>query len=156
MNLIDELFSVVSCLERNKIEYAICGGIAVIIHGYPRLTKDIDFMILREDKERIEESIKDLGYTFNSGIIPFDVGKETERQIFRITKVQGEDFLALVFILVPPFLEEVWQTRENQLLENRKVVVVSRQGLARMKRIAKRPQDIADIANLGLEYPNDT
>ena len=156
MNLIDELFSVVSCLERNKIEYAICGGIAVIIHGYPRLTKDIDFMILREDKERIEESIKDLGYTFNSGIIPFDVGKETERQIFRITKVQGEDFLALVFILVPPFLEEVWQTRENQLLENRKVVVVSRQGLARMKRIANRPQDIADIANLGLEYPNDT
>ena len=155
MNLIDELFSVIDCLERDKIKYAICGGIAVIIHGYPRLTRDIDFMVLREDKERIEESIKEVGYTLNSGIITFDVGKETERQIFRITKVQGEDFLTLDFILVPHFLEEVWQTRENQLLENRTVVVVSRQGLAQMKRIAKRPQDIADIANLGLEDTND-
>ncbi len=156
MNLIDELFAVISCLERDNIQYAICGGIAVIIHGYPRLTKDIDIMVLGEDRERIEESVKEAGYTFNSGIIPFDIGKETERQILRITKVEGEDFLTLDFILVPPYLEEVWRTRENRFLENRNVVVVSRKGLILMKRIAKRPQDIADISNLGLEDANDT
>ena len=33
MNLIDELFKVINCLEKDKIQYAICGGIAVIIHG---------------------------------------------------------------------------------------------------------------------------
>lgn len=155
MNLIDELFSVIDCLEKNKIKYAICGGIAVIIHGYPRLTKDIDFMVLPEDKERIEESVKDAGYILNSGLIPFDVGKETERRIFRITKVQEEEFITLDFILLPPFLEKVWKTREKHLLEGRSLVVVSRKGLAQMKRIAKRPQDIADIFNLGLEDEND-
>jgi len=151
MNLIDELFSVIDCLERDNIRYAICGGIAVIIYGYPRLTKDIDIMVLSEDKERIEKSVKKAGYTLKSGIIPFDVGKDTERQIFRITKVEEEDFLTLDFIMVSPFLEEAWQTRKNQSLENRNVVVVSKEGLAQMKRIAKRPQDIADLSNLELE-----
>ena len=155
MNLIDELFAVIDCLDRARINYAICGGIAVIIHGYPRLTKDIDIMILSEDRERVGESMKKIGYDISSGIIPFDVGKETERQVFRITKIEGEDFLSLDFIMVSPFLEEVWQTREIQKLEKRNIVVVFREGLARMKRIAKRPQDIADLVNLGLEETDD-
>ena len=156
MNLIDELFNIIDCLERARINYAICGGIAVIIHGYPRLTKDIDIMILAEDKDKVEESMKEIGYDISSGIIPFDVGKKNERHVLRITKVEGEDFLSLDFIMVSPFLEEAWQTREIRKLEKKNIVVVSREGLARMKRIAKRPQDIADLANLELGESDDS
>ncbi|OGL46353.1 MAG: hypothetical protein A2161_07735 [Candidatus Schekmanbacteria bacterium RBG_13_48_7] len=72
MNLIDELYTVVDCLERARIDYAICGSIAVIIHGYPRLTKDFDIMILSEDKEKVRKSMKEIGYDISSGIIPYD------------------------------------------------------------------------------------
>ena len=155
MNLIEELFNVIDCLERHQVKYAICGGIAVIIHGYPRLTKDIDIMVLSEDREKVEESVREAGFSLTSGVIPFDVGKETERRVFRVTKVDGENFLTLDFIMVSPFLKKVWQTRETKRLENRNLVVVSREGLAHMKRIAGRPQDIADLANLGLEESSE-
>ena len=156
MNLIDELFNVIDCLQQAEISYAICGGIAVIIHGYPRLTKDIDIMILTEDRDRVEELMKEIGYDFSSGIIPFDVGKKTERQVLRISKVEGEDFLSLDFIMVSPFLEKAWQTREIRKLGKKKIVVVSREGLIQMKRIAKRPQDIADLDNLELGESDDS
>jgi hypothetical protein len=155
MNLIDELFAVIDCLERNGIKYAICGGIAVIIHGYPRMTKDIDIMVLGDDRENVEEAVREAGYLLKSGVIQFDVGKESERQIFRVTKVEGEDFMTLDFVMVSPLLEKAWQTRERRVLGNRDVVVVSREGLARMKRLANRPQDLADLASLGWEESND-
>jgi len=155
MNLIEELFYVIECLERDKIKYAICGGIAVIIHGYPRLTRDIDILVLSEDREKVEESVKDAGYILKSGVIPFDIGKKTERRIFRISKIEGEEFLTLDFIMVSPLLQKAWQTRENRLLENKNIVVVSREGLVFMKRMANRPQDIADLANLEEEESHD-
>ena len=36
MNLKDELFLIAEALRKARVDYAICGGIAVVIHGYPR------------------------------------------------------------------------------------------------------------------------
>ena len=47
MNLKDELFLIVETLERGGVEYALCGGMAVAVHGYVRATKDIDLLIPR-------------------------------------------------------------------------------------------------------------
>jgi hypothetical protein len=52
MNLKDELVQVIEALGSSAIPYALCGGIAVVIHGYPRLTKDIDLLIRDEDLAR--------------------------------------------------------------------------------------------------------
>ncbi len=43
--LYDELRTLISALDRGKIEYALCGGIAMAIHGRPRATVDIDILI---------------------------------------------------------------------------------------------------------------
>jgi hypothetical protein len=45
-------------------------------------------------------------------------------------------------------LEPVWESREHIHSGARRLVVVSRDGLATMKRIAGRAQDLADIAKL--------
>jgi hypothetical protein len=52
MNIKDELLRVVETLTEARIEYAIAGGLAVAIHGCPRLTVDID-LVIRED-ERLD------------------------------------------------------------------------------------------------------
>lgn len=150
LDLKEELRSVTAALHREGIDYAICGGLAVAIHGYPRTTRDIDLLIREENLDRIVAVVKSIGYTLSAGIIPFDTGKPTERRVFRISKTQGEDLLTLDLILVSPFLEDVWAGRSSYQIADQEIQVVSLEGLAKMKRAAGRPQDIADLHQLGL------
>ncbi len=53
--------------------------------------------------------------------------------------------------MVSPFLEPVWRTREVQRVGARESRVVSRDGLAIMKRAAARPKDLEDLRQLGME-----
>ena len=41
MNIKDELFRIVNALTAAAVDYAIAGGLAVAIHGCPRLTVNI-------------------------------------------------------------------------------------------------------------------
>ena len=47
-------------------------------------------------------------------------------------------------------LRDVFRTREAYEFQGRRIVTVTLDGLARMKRRAGRPQDLADLDNLGL------
>jgi hypothetical protein len=47
-----------------------------------------------------------------------------------------------------PVFSTVWQTRQRFEWQGRSVIVVSREGLITMKRLAARPQDLADLENL--------
>ena len=58
MNIQHELYLVIDTLQRAGIDYALCGGLAVIVHGYPRLTRDIDLLIREEDLVRARSSLK--------------------------------------------------------------------------------------------------
>lgn len=49
MNLKDELLLITNTLSAARIDYALCGGVAVAVHGYPRATRDIDLLIREED-----------------------------------------------------------------------------------------------------------
>lgn len=146
-----ELSRIAAALTAERVEYALCGGLAVAVHGYPRATRDLDFLVREDDLARIESVLRGLGFTLPAGIIPFDVGKETERRIYRISKAEGENLLTLDLILVTPVLEEVWSDRETYEVGDQKIQVVSREGLGKMKRAAGRPQDLADLDQLGLD-----
>ena len=151
MNLRGELFAVVDKLREAGLDYALCGGLAVAVHGYPRATKDIDILIREGDLERSRKALGSAGYTLEAGLIPFDIGKPTERRVFRVTKIEGPEFMTVDLILVSGFLEEVWRDREKHVLEGSELGVVSLKGLRTMKRVAGRPQDLADLAQLGIE-----
>ena len=43
MTLLDELSQLISAFDENGIEYAVCGGLALAIHGFARATLDITF-----------------------------------------------------------------------------------------------------------------
>jgi len=155
LNLVDELRQVTSTLASSGVEYAICGGCAVVIYGYVRATKDIDLLVKEEDVERVFELLARLGFTLRAGPIPFSVGTPEERRLYRATKVMGNDSLTIDLVVVTPVLEEAWRSQQVLEWSGQNLSVVSRQGLAKMKRLAGRPQDVADLAMLGLEVRSD-
>lgn len=50
--IFEQLRLIVESFNRNEIEFALCGGLAVSAHGLIRATEDIDFLIREESLER--------------------------------------------------------------------------------------------------------
>ena len=150
MDLIVEFASIVDALSNAHIEYAICGGFAVNIHGHVRATRDVDLLIQEASLEAALKAVADCGFTLSSGRIPFGFATPEHREIVRVSKVESQQLLTLDFMLVTPVFEEVWRQRTSTDWNGRRVTVVSRAGLWRMKKLAGRTQDLADIEHLGL------
>ncbi len=51
-----------SDLEEHGIDYMIIGAVALLAHGYPRFTEDIDLVMTREGLEKFHEELVGLGY----------------------------------------------------------------------------------------------
>ena len=68
--------------------------------------------------------------------------------MFRILKFVGEQSVVLDLICVTPALAHVWKTRCEFQLPDRRIRVVSRQGLITMKKLSAREQDLVDIRRL--------
>ena len=144
--LLDELKQLISALEDGGIEYAVCGGLALAIHGFARATLDIDVLIRAESLEKAYE----IGAENEFDIRGLDISfKERAVEIRRVSKIDSNgEVLSLDFLMVTPPVEDVWATRETIDFLGKKLVVVSREGLIKMKRLAGRPQDLADIERL--------
>ena len=144
--LLDELSQIISALDDGGIEYAVCGGLALTIHGFPRATFDIDVLIRAESLEKSYEIAAQFGYDIHGLDMSF---KERAVEIRRVSKIDDDgEVLPLNFLLTTPQIEDVWETREKIEFLGRQLSVVSRQGLIKMKRLAGRPQDLADIERL--------
>lgn len=154
-SLIADLRNVLDALHASGVDYALCGGMAVNIHGHVRTTTDLDFMVALPDRQRILDVLRPLGYRFVAGPIPFDTGTPKERILHRASRIDGEEMLTVDLLLVTPVLQDVWESREVFEWEGRRVTVVSLAGLAKMKRMAGRHQDLADLENLGVEVSRE-
>lgn len=49
-------------LEEHGIQYAVIGATALLAHGYPRFTEDIDVLMTREGLEKFHAELIGLGY----------------------------------------------------------------------------------------------
>lgn len=144
--LLDELSQLISALDENEIEYAVCGGLSMAIHGFARATLDIDVLIRAESLEKAYRVGAENGFDIRGLDISF---KERAVEIRRVSKIDDNgEVLSLDLLLVTPQVEDVWATRETIDFLGKKLWVVSREGLIKMKTLAGRPQDLADIERL--------
>ncbi|MEO8551425.1 MAG: nucleotidyltransferase family protein [Kofleriaceae bacterium] len=148
MNLVDELHAIAAAFEAQGIRYAVCGGIAVTAHGAVRTTKDIDVLIAPEDVARAVEVVRPLGYTFAALPMTFEEGTPRERHVQRISKIVGADHLMIDLLSADSALAGMLDDRITIELPEGKLAIVSRGTLIRMKRLAGRSQDLADIEKL--------
>lgn len=148
MNLVDELHAVARALRDAGIEYAICGGIAVTIHGATRTTKDIDVLIAPADVTRAVDVVRPLGYSFEALPMTFDEGTPRERHVRRISKLDGGQQLILDLLVADSAFAGLLASRVHVELPEGTLSVVSLEALVMMKRLAGRAQDLADIEAL--------
>lgn len=142
-----ELDRLRDALASGNVPYALCGGLAMAVHGSPRSTVDIDLFIRPEDYQRVEKIARDLGFNIVAMPMRFSSGQMEIRRISRIHPHDGE-VLMLDLLLVTPATEQVWATREKLMWRERELWVVSRGGLITLKTFRSSAQDLADIGKL--------
>ena len=54
--------SLLKSFNKRRIRYGLMGGFAVGLWGASRATVDLDFLIDRDDLEKVEQAMKELGY----------------------------------------------------------------------------------------------
>lgn len=151
IDLYTEFYALTDALSAADVPYAVCGGVAVAIHGYPRFTRDIDLLILPADERRVLDVAAQRQFIFDAGRMPMGEGDAYKWEIVRVSKIVGHDLLSLDLLLVGPDIQAVWDSRGTAAFNGRKISVVSREGLKRLKLIAGRKQDLLDLEQLGLD-----
>jgi hypothetical protein len=150
MNLYDEFEQLIQRFNEAGVEYAVVGAMALAVHGAPRATTDIDFLVRPEDLQRITTLVADLGFTLPAEPMTFS---NSGLSIQRITKISEGETLTLDLLLLGEALGDVWVSRVCLKMGDQALWVVSREGLLQMKALAGRLQDLADIKRL--ETPED-
>ncbi len=148
--LLAEFAAVTNALNEAEIDYAVCGGWAMTIHGFVRATIDIDLMILTEDLDRVWMLAKSLGYDVEGLPLSFNDGAVEIRRISKLED-QNANLITLDLLLVTDALTEIWQGRQQLAWELGIIPTVSREGLIQLKTMAGRPQDLVDIERLSEE-----
>jgi hypothetical protein len=148
MDLYVEFQQLVAKLQDAKLEYAVCGGVAVAIMGFTRFTKDIDILVRAEDLSKVMDAAAECGFNMPARPMTFGVNTPLEMQLRRVTKVIGTQYMPLDLMLVTPVLEDVWASREIMDWKGQTVMAVSLEGLAKMKRLSGRDKDKIDIERL--------
>jgi acetolactate synthase regulatory subunit len=144
VDFFQELKELTAALEAGGVDYALCGGVALAIHGVSRATQDIDLLLRPEDLERFRELIRARGFTLES--LPMDFASGITVQ--RFTKLVADQHLMLDVLLVRGVLTRIWDARQSAEYEGGPVHVVSREGLIALKLASARPQDLADVQRL--------
>jgi hypothetical protein len=145
MQLSKDLREFVELLNSRKIKYLLVGGHAVALHGHPRYTGDVDFLIdtSPENAALLAAAVGDFGFA-SVGLKAEDFSApETVIQLGRVPN--RIDILTSVAAVS---FEEAWKTRVESRLGGLPVWVISKDLLVQNKLAAARPQDLADVAKL--------
>ena len=154
IDITDELRALVAALDKQEIDYALCGGMAMAVHGRLRTTIDIDLLILAASLDDVLAIAKSLDYNVRGTDLSFADGAIEIRRVSKIDPNDGE-LLSLDFLLVTPEINEMWESRIEAEWEGGKLSVVSASGLIALKQLRGSGQDLADIEALRGEGLNE-
>lgn len=135
----------IELLNVHKVKYLVVGGYAVNFHGYPRYTKDIDFWIWLspENIKQLLKALQDFGFG-SMGLSEADFSKTGNiiqlgyepYRIDLIMELEGVDF------------ENCYEHKEQITFNNTDISFLNLEDLIEIKKLAGRPQDIADASQL--------
>ena len=145
MRLLSELSLLARRLAESGIEYAVFGGLAMAIHGLPRLTVDIDIMVAAEDVAKAIEIAVDLGFDDVSGWVPLPKNDLGINRLFRLNKIADNEFLTLDLLEADSSENAILLNRMSFEIEGQKIQSLSRAALIRMKSSSERTKDKLDV-----------
>lgn len=149
------------CKELNgkRIKYIVVGGVAINIHGIPRMTYDLDFILDLEDNnlETFLKLLKSWGFKPRAPVDIMDFAKKEKRELWikdknmkAFTLQNPEWAMSEIDIVIntPLDYEKAAINIKYVKIKNVSVPTISIDDLIKMKQQSNRQQDIADIRNL--------
>lgn len=152
--------AVVGALNEAGVRYLVVGGLAVVAHGYLRLTKDVDLVVAfgADNPARALDALARLGYR---PAVPvqlrdfLDPAKRREwvetknARVFPLVSDAHRLTPVEVFLEEPFGFEDVYaRALREEVGRGVTATFVDRDTLLAMKRAAGREQDLADVAQL--------
>ena len=143
-------------LNKAGVKYVVVGGVATVIHGHPRHTDDIDFIVALDRENALEavRAIVSAGFAPNIPIDPMDFADEKIREAW----IEEKNMLVLgfrhktdpfqhidVFVSYPIDFDEMYAGSEIKEAYGMPVRVCSIDDLIRLKLLAGRPKDLEDV-----------
>ena len=141
------------------VRYVVVGGVAVVLHGHARLTADLDIAVdlTPEAAAAAMAALEALGLrprlpVDSSGFADPAVRArwidERGMKVFSMWDPENPLLSVDVFVENPIDFEELWERSEVVELGDSQPRVASIADLIRLKHLADRPQDRADIEAL--------
>ena len=143
------------------VRYVIVGGLATVLHGFSRLTHDVDLAVdlVPAEAARVIEVLTGMGFCPRAPVDAHDFARAEvraswlrEKNMLVFSLYDPENPLRVVdlFVANPIEFEELWRGAEKVALQTTTVRIASTDHLIEMKRQAGRPRDLLDIEALEL------
>jgi hypothetical protein len=132
-------------LSAHNAEYLVVGGQAVIAHGYPRLTRDMDLLVrpTTSNGTRVIAALAAFGAS-PEGLDPQQF--EDPRTLLMLGR---EPFRVDILTDIPGVsFDEAWSSRIYVTLDGVVLPMIGKAQLIKNKRAVGRPQDLADAEEL--------
>jgi hypothetical protein len=152
--------AVARVLDEAGVRYLVAGGLAVIAHGYLRLTVDID-LVIALDQENILAAFAALAKQGYHPSVPITAGQfadseqrqrwmtEKNMKVLNFFSDRYPESSIDVFVYEPfDFDAEYQAAMTSDLLPNVRVRFVSIPTLIQMKEVRSSPRDLDDIQHL--------
>lgn len=140
-----DLLLVLATLEKHRVEYALLGGAAMAVHGFPRMTRDIDCLFPRDpaNNAKLMKALAALGKRIRLDYLP------ERRSLDRgfSTAAEGEIALDILFVAASKSFEEYRMHIEEREIDGVRFKVLDVDGML-MSKETGRPEDIPDRMRL--------
>jgi hypothetical protein len=146
-------------LNRSGVRYVVVGGVATVLHGFPRLTADIDLVVDLEpgEAQKAINALLGIGLRPYAPVDPAEFADPSQRRrwieeknmrVFTMSDPHNPLRQVDIFVEHPMDFETLWSRAERVRLEATEVRVAAIPDLIELKRQAGRLQDLADIEAL--------
>jgi hypothetical protein len=140
-----EFAAFVELLESHGVKYAVIGGYAVISHGYPRYTGDIDFFV-EKSQENASKLVKVINEFF--GEQPH-ITEECFLDSDRMSQFGDPPYRIDILVDVPGLIfEEVHPKCIRGRIGGKEAPFINLQDLIKSKQAAGRLKDLGDLEAL--------
>ena len=150
---------VLAALDAANVRFVVVGGVAVVLHGHPRMTGDLDLVIdlTAEPAARAVAALVGLGmeprlpvdpHTFADPDVRRSWAEDRNLTVFTMLDPREPLLEVDLFAESPIPFEELWEQAFVVQLEGQAIRIASIDHLITMKEAAGRPQDLADVAAL--------
>ncbi len=147
--LVEAFQAAIDAFEESAAEYAILGGIAVNLHGVPRLTMDVDVIVkvARVAWPGLLDRLEARRFGFARPGGPPRAQRDALEELARdgLTQMWRDGFRLDLLAVADPLHSEALAASRRITLLNRSVRVVTPEHLILTKWIAARPKDLLDV-----------